>query len=140
LAIAPEFASLRRVDATLTIGVPLDSVGRGGGTEEAPAVLRELGPPRRSAPTTRATSRCASAAKSATRPPASSRVLDERVFPATDYLQPDGLDWDELAALLAPLTAAEALVGASLTCYNTDNLACGSSPRSPARRLGSSGC
>ncbi|HKZ15075.1 MAG TPA: arginase family protein [Solirubrobacterales bacterium] len=47
-------------------------------------------------------------------------VLDERIFPATDYLQPDGLDWEELAALLAPLSASEALVGASLACYNPD--------------------
>lgn len=55
-------------------------------------------------------------------------VLDEAIFPATDYLQPDGLDWDELAALLAPLTASEALIGASLACYNPDkdpDLACG---------------
>jgi hypothetical protein len=33
------------VDATVTIGVPFDSVGRGGGTETAPAVLRDLGLP-----------------------------------------------------------------------------------------------
>jgi arginase len=55
-------------------------------------------------------------------------VLDEAVFPATDYLQPGGLDWDELTALLAPLAASEALVGASLACYNPDKdpgLACG---------------
>jgi arginase len=55
-------------------------------------------------------------------------VLDEAVFPATDYLQPDGLDWDELAVLLAPLTAAENLVGTSLACYNPDkdpDLSCG---------------
>ncbi len=47
-------------------------------------------------------------------------VLDEAVFPATDYLQPGGLDWEELVALLAPLAAAEGLVGASLACYNPD--------------------
>jgi arginase len=55
-------------------------------------------------------------------------VLDEAVFPATDYLQPGGLDWDELAALLGPLTASDALIGASLACYNPDkdpDLACG---------------
>jgi arginase len=55
-------------------------------------------------------------------------VLDEAVFPATDYLQPDGLAWEELAALLAPLAAADALVGASLACYNPDKdpgLECG---------------
>jgi len=47
-------------------------------------------------------------------------VLDEAIFPATDYLQPNGLDWDELAAVLAPLAASDALVGASLACYNPD--------------------
>lgn len=47
-------------------------------------------------------------------------VLDQDVFPATDYLQPDGLDWDELAALLGPLTASKRLVGVSLACYNPD--------------------
>jgi arginase len=47
-------------------------------------------------------------------------VLDEAVFPATDYLQPNGLDWDELAAVLAPLAASEQLVGLSLACYNPD--------------------
>jgi arginase len=55
-------------------------------------------------------------------------VLDEAVFPATDYPQPGGLDWDELVALLAPLAASEALLGASLACYNPDKdpgLTCG---------------
>jgi arginase len=55
-------------------------------------------------------------------------VLDEAVFPATDYLQPGGLSWDELAALLGPLTASDTLIGASLGCYNPDkdpDLACG---------------
>jgi arginase len=47
-------------------------------------------------------------------------VLDQEVFPATDYLQPDGLDWDELAALLGPLTTSARPVGASLACYNPD--------------------
>ena len=47
-------------------------------------------------------------------------VLDEAIFPATDYLQPDGLDWDELAALLGPLGSSAALIGASLACYNPD--------------------
>jgi arginase len=45
LAIVPEFASLGTMDATVTIGVPIDSVGRRGGTELAPAALRELGLP-----------------------------------------------------------------------------------------------
>ena len=55
-------------------------------------------------------------------------VLDEGIFPATDYLQPNGLSWDELAAVLAPLAASEALIGASLGCYNPEKdpgLACG---------------
>jgi arginase len=55
-------------------------------------------------------------------------VLDEAVFPATDYLQPDGLDWEDLAAVLAPLVASEELVGASLACYNPEKdpgLECG---------------
>ena len=47
-------------------------------------------------------------------------VLDEAIFPATDYLQPGGLDWEELAAVLGPLAASEALVGASLACYNPE--------------------
>jgi arginase len=68
-------------------------------------------------------------------------VLDEKVFPATDYLQPDGLDWDELAALLGPLTAADALVGCSLACYNPDKdpgLAYGRKLVEALRRPGSS--
>jgi arginase len=55
-------------------------------------------------------------------------VLDEAVFPATDYLQPGGLDWDELGALLAVPAGSDAMVGASLACYNPDKdpgLACG---------------
>lgn len=55
-------------------------------------------------------------------------VLDEAAFPATDYLQPNGLDWDELTALLAPLAASEELIGASLACYNPEKdpgLECG---------------
>jgi arginase len=47
-------------------------------------------------------------------------VLDERVFPATDYLMPNGLSWDELVALLRPLAASEGLVGWSLGCYNPE--------------------
>lgn len=70
-------------------------------------------------------------------------VLDEAVFPATDYLQPDGLDWDELTALLGPLAASEELIGASLACYNPEKdpgLACGRRlVEALARRPGSSG-
>jgi arginase len=55
-------------------------------------------------------------------------VLDEAIFPATDYPQPDGLDWDELGAVLTSLAAADGLIGASLACYNPEkdpHLACG---------------
>jgi hypothetical protein len=58
------------------IGVPIDSVGRAGGTEPEGVVV--LG----------------------------ARDPDEAAMPATDYLMPDGLEWDELAELLAPLAGA----------------------------------
>lgn len=47
-------------------------------------------------------------------------VLDQEVFPATDYLTSGGLDWDELVALLAPIAAADDLAGWSLSCYNPE--------------------
>jgi arginase len=47
-------------------------------------------------------------------------VLDERAMPATDYLMPDGLQWDELAALLEPLGRSPALAGLSLGCLNPE--------------------
>lgn len=47
-------------------------------------------------------------------------VLDEKVFPATDYLMPGGLDWTEAQKVLAPLLASPGLIGASLGCYNPD--------------------
>jgi arginase len=55
-------------------------------------------------------------------------VLDRDVFPATDYPMPDGLDWEELGAVLGPLLASPRLIGASLGCYNPDkdpDRACG---------------
>jgi len=45
-------------------------------------------------------------------------VIDQAVFPATEYLMPDGLDWDELAAVLPPLLSSPRLIGASLGCYD----------------------
>jgi len=45
-------------------------------------------------------------------------VLDERVFPATAYLMPNGLDWDELGAALRTLLTSPSLIGASLGCYD----------------------
>ena len=47
-------------------------------------------------------------------------VLDQAVFPATDYLQPGGLGWDELVELVAPVAAADELVGWSIACYNPE--------------------
>ncbi|MGH3038194.1 MAG: arginase family protein [Gaiellaceae bacterium] len=47
-------------------------------------------------------------------------VLDERTMPATDYLMPGGLDWDELAELLGPLCASPALAGLSVGCLNPE--------------------
>ena len=47
-------------------------------------------------------------------------VLDERAMPATDYLMPGGLEWDEVAALLGPLCASAALAGLSLGCLNPE--------------------
>jgi arginase len=55
-------------------------------------------------------------------------VLDQDVFPATDYLMPGGLNWTELQQVLAPLLASPQLIGASLGCYNPDkdpNRSCG---------------
>ncbi len=47
-------------------------------------------------------------------------VLDERVFPATDYLMSGGLEMDELVELMRPLLTSRALVGASIGCYNPE--------------------
>jgi arginase len=47
-------------------------------------------------------------------------VLDEAAMPATDYLMPAGLEWEELAALLAPLAGSHGLAGVSLACLNPE--------------------
>jgi arginase len=47
-------------------------------------------------------------------------ALDEVAMPATDYLMPGGLEWDELAALLEPLCVAPSLAGVSLGCLNPE--------------------
>jgi arginase len=55
-------------------------------------------------------------------------VLDQAVFPATDYLMSGGLDWAEAGAVLAQLLGSPALIGASLGCYNPEKdpgLRCG---------------
>jgi arginase len=54
-------------------------------------------------------------------------VLDEAAMPATDYLMPGGLEWDELAALLEPLCAAPGIAGFSLGCVNPEKDADGRS-------------
>jgi arginase len=47
-------------------------------------------------------------------------VLDEAAMPATDYLMPGGLEWEELADLLGALCAAPALAGLSIACLNPE--------------------
>jgi arginase len=47
-------------------------------------------------------------------------VLDQDVFPATDYLMPNGMTWDELLAAVVPFATSPALLGASLACYNPE--------------------
>lgn len=47
-------------------------------------------------------------------------VLDRDVFPATDYLMPDGLSMPELRALIAPLAGSPGLVGVDITCFNPE--------------------
>jgi arginase len=59
-------------------------------------------------------------------------ALDPEVFPATDALIGDGLDWDEVEALAGPLACSPRLLGIVTTCYNPEkdpDGACG-------RRLG----
>jgi arginase len=45
-------------------------------------------------------------------------VLDQEVFPATDYLMSGGLGWSELTDLLGPVLTAPGLAGVSVGCYN----------------------
>jgi arginase len=47
-------------------------------------------------------------------------VLDEGVFPATDCFEADGLDWEELTALMRPLLGSEACIGLNLVCFNPE--------------------
>jgi arginase len=47
-------------------------------------------------------------------------VLDERAFPATDYLMPRGLEMGELTDLLRPLLTSPGCVGASVGCFNPE--------------------
>ena len=55
-------------------------------------------------------------------------VLDQDVFPATDYLMPNGMGWEELLPVLEPIASSSSAVGLSLGCYNPDkdpDRACG---------------
>ncbi len=47
-------------------------------------------------------------------------ALDPAVFPATDVLIGDGLDWPEVEALVGPLAGAPGLLGVVTTCYNPE--------------------
>ena len=47
-------------------------------------------------------------------------VLDMAVFPATDYLAPGGMSWDELRAVMAPFARSSRLLGVSLGCFNPE--------------------
>jgi arginase len=47
-------------------------------------------------------------------------ILDPAVFPATDYLQPDGLAWEDFASLVRNLAASPQLMGVSVACYNPE--------------------
>jgi arginase len=47
-------------------------------------------------------------------------VLDQEVFPATDYLMPVGMTWEELVEVLTPFLASPGLIGSSLACYNPE--------------------
>jgi arginase len=45
-------------------------------------------------------------------------VLDESVFPATSYPQPDGLDWERLEQCARVLIERRSLVGIDVACLN----------------------
>ena len=47
-------------------------------------------------------------------------ILDPIEFPATDYLQPDGLSWRNFAHLLLGLAGSPNLMGLSVACYNPE--------------------
>lgn len=47
-------------------------------------------------------------------------ILDPQIFPATDYLQPDGLSWEDFASLVKGLAASPQLMGLSVACYNPE--------------------
>jgi arginase len=45
-------------------------------------------------------------------------VLDDAIMPAVDYRLPDGLQWDEVTALLEVLMASGQAVGITVTIFN----------------------
>jgi arginase len=47
-------------------------------------------------------------------------ALDPDVFPATDALIGDGLNWEEVEALAGPLARSPRLLGVVTTCYNPE--------------------
>ena len=47
-------------------------------------------------------------------------VLDEAAMPATDYLMPGGLQWEELAELLRAALRLPAAAGLSIGCLNPE--------------------
>jgi arginase len=47
-------------------------------------------------------------------------VLDDRIMPAVDSPQPDGLSYEELTALLSPLLACDLAVGLEITIFDPD--------------------
>ncbi len=47
-------------------------------------------------------------------------VLDDTLFSATDHPMPDGLDWQDIASLLRPFLASNAMMGLSLGGYNPE--------------------
>jgi arginase len=47
-------------------------------------------------------------------------VLDPRSLPAVTYPQPDGVDWDQLAAALDPLARSPRLLGVSVADFRPD--------------------
>lgn len=47
-------------------------------------------------------------------------ILSTEAFPATDALQPGGMDWGELTGILRPLAAHPSCAGLGLACYNPE--------------------
>ena len=63
-------------------------------------------------------------------------VLDQDALPATDYLSPGGLGWDELADLLGPLVSGPRCAGLNVTCLNPEKDPAGASTARLAALVG----